>query len=138
MPKLRQVAFTCILLTCCGVPVWSQSANATLSGTIRDPSGASIPKATVTAIHTATGQSRQAATGDTGEYTIPDLPIGEYRVTVAAAGFKSTIVPSVTLQVNQAGPVKSGFRNWRCVRASQCFRAIAPAFHPILLRRPSG
>ncbi len=103
MPKLRQVAFTCILLTCCGVPVWSQSANATLSGTIRDPSGASIPKATVTAIHTATGQSRQAATGDTGEYTIPDLPIGEYRVTVAAAGFKSTIVPSVTLQVNQAG-----------------------------------
>jgi Carboxypeptidase regulatory-like domain/TonB dependent receptor len=103
MRILCQVAIACVLLSGCGALVWAQSANATLSGVIRDPSGSSLPRATVTAIHTATGQSRQTTTGDTGEYTIPDLPIGDYSVRVEAPGFKSTLVPSLTLQVNQAG-----------------------------------
>src|SRR4051812_32502917 len=103
MQKLCRVALACVFWGCFGPLLWSQSANATLSGLVRDPSGASIPHASVTAVHIATGQSRQASSGDTGEYTIPDLPVGEYRVTATAPGFKSTVAPSVTLQVNQAG-----------------------------------
>ncbi|MCU1257153.1 MAG: Cna domain protein, partial [Bryobacterales bacterium] len=58
--------------------------------------------ASVAVVQVATGQTRQTATGDTGNYTIPELAIGEYKVTASAAGFKTTVVPSVTLQVNQA------------------------------------
>jgi len=103
MQNLCRVALACAFVSCFGALLRSQSANATLSGVISDPSGASIPHASVTALHIATGQSRQASSGDTGEYTIPDLPAGEYRVTATAPGFKSTVAPSVTLQVNQAG-----------------------------------
>jgi len=79
----------------------SQAVNATLSGKIIDASGGSVAKATVTASNMATGFSRSALTSDNGEYSIPALPAGEYKVTVEFAGFgKQT--KNITLQVGQA------------------------------------
>ncbi len=79
----------------------SQAVNATLSGRITDASGGSVAKATVTALNVATGFSRSALTSDNGEYSIPALPAGEYKVTVEFAGFgKQT--KNITLQVGQA------------------------------------
>jgi hypothetical protein len=80
---------------------WSQAVNATLSGKIIDVSGGSVAKATVTASNVATGFSRSARTSDNGEYSIPALPAGEYKVTVEFSGFgKQT--KNITLQVGQA------------------------------------
>src|SRR5467141_465212 len=79
----------------------SQAVNATLSGKIIDASGGMVAKATVTASNVATGLSRSALTSDNGEYSIPALPAGEYKVTVELAGFgKQT--KNITLQVGQA------------------------------------
>jgi len=77
-----------------------QAINATLSGKIVDTSGGSIGKATVTATNKATGFSRSATTSDTGDYSIPSLPAGDYDVSASFTGFgKQT--KTVTLQIGQ-------------------------------------
>ncbi len=78
-----------------------QTVNATLAGKIADVSGGSVAKATVTASNVATGFSRSALTSENGEYSIPALPAGEYKVTVEFSGFgKQT--RNITLQVGQS------------------------------------
>jgi len=101
MRRLCLIVFAIVLMICEAPRTQCQTANATLSGTVRDPSGASVPHANVTAIQVDTGQSRQTIGGDSGDYAIPNLPIGNYRITVEAPGFKKTVVSSITLQVNQ-------------------------------------
>jgi hypothetical protein len=79
----------------------SQAVNATLSGKIIDASGGSVAKANVTATNLATGFSRSVVSSDHGEYFIPALSAGEYRVAVEFSGFgKQT--KNITLQVGQA------------------------------------
>jgi len=79
----------------------SQAVNATLSGKITDASGGSVAKANVTASNLATGFSRSAQSSDNGEYSIPALPAGEYKVSVEFSGFgKQT--KNITLRVEQA------------------------------------
>jgi carboxypeptidase family protein len=81
--------------------VYGQAVNATLSGKVVDSSGGSIGKATVTATNTATGFARSVQASDSGEYTIPALPAGDYSVAVVYTGFgKQT--KTVKLQVGQA------------------------------------
>ena len=59
-----------------------------ISGTVTDASGAVIVGATVTAKNLSTGSSRQATTGDIGQFSIPQLEIGTYEVSVTKGGFK--------------------------------------------------
>ncbi|HEV2273174.1 MAG TPA: carboxypeptidase regulatory-like domain-containing protein [Acidobacteriaceae bacterium] len=86
----------------CGLPALAQSTNATLSGVVHDAQGSVVPRATIQATNIQTGQSRETTSGDTGDYTVPDLAIGDYRITASAAGFKTLVIPSITLHVNQA------------------------------------
>jgi hypothetical protein len=79
----------------------SQAINATLSGRITDTSGGTVSKARVTIISTATGFTRTAQSSETGEYTIPALPAGEYTVSVEFAGFGKQS-KNVILQVGQS------------------------------------
>ncbi len=85
----------------CYQSVSGQSTNATLSGIVQDSQGAILPNAIVVATEIATGQSHQASSSEGGNYTMPDLPIGDYRVTAAATGFKTLVINSITLHVNQ-------------------------------------
>jgi hypothetical protein len=78
-----------------------QAVTATLSGRITDASGGSIAKASVAIQNVATGFSRSAQTSDSGEYSVPALPAGDYAVSVVFSGFgKQT--KNITLQVGQA------------------------------------
>jgi len=79
----------------------SQAINATLSGRITDTSGGTVSKARVTIISTATGFTRTAQSSETGEYTIPALPAGEYTVSVEFTGFGKQS-KNVILQVGQS------------------------------------
>jgi Carboxypeptidase regulatory-like domain len=79
----------------------AQSTNGSLSGIVQDSQGAALPGATVTATEIGTGEIHQAVSGDGGNYTLPDLPIGDYKVTASASGFKQLIINSLTLHVNQ-------------------------------------
>src|ERR1700676_1771530 len=61
-----------------------------ITGVVRDPSGASVPKADITATAVATAVSLEVQTNDGGAYAFPSLPTGEYTLTVRAAGFKTS------------------------------------------------
>lgn len=61
----------------------------TLSGIVKDSTGAAIPNATVTATNTATNVATARTTSSAGDYTIAPLPPGIYSVQVAAKGFKT-------------------------------------------------
>ncbi|HEY1987037.1 MAG TPA: carboxypeptidase regulatory-like domain-containing protein [Terracidiphilus sp.] len=65
-----------------------------------DPTGAAMPHVTVVAKDDATGYSRTVQTDSAGAYSIQDLPIGNYSLTVSADGFNS-FVEQVTLAVGQ-------------------------------------
>src|SRR6202047_235177 len=91
------------LLATCLVPrgVFAQAIAATLSGRIVDTSGGSVSKARVTVSNVATGFSRTVQSSDSGEFTLPALPAGDYSVAVEVAGFgKQT--KNITLQVGQS------------------------------------
>lgn len=60
----------------------------TIRGTVTDPTGAVIPGVTVTVTHVETGVSRTVQTNATGEYTIANLPPGDYLVEATHTGFK--------------------------------------------------
>jgi hypothetical protein len=77
-----------------------QAVTATLSGKIIDSSGGSVAKANITISNTATGFSRTTQSSDTGEYSIPALPAGDYKVTVEFTGFRGQ-TKDITLQVGQ-------------------------------------
>ncbi|MCC6391494.1 MAG: carboxypeptidase regulatory-like domain-containing protein [Bryobacterales bacterium] len=74
-------------------------AIAQVSGVVTDPSGSAIPGALVTITETARGTARNVTTDAQGRYTLPNLPVGPYRLTVSAAGFKSYTQSGITLQV---------------------------------------
>jgi len=80
---------------------FSQAVNATLTGRVVDASGGSVAKANVSVSSTATGLSRSVQCSDTGEYVIPALPAGDYKVIVNFAGFRKQ-TKTITLQVGQA------------------------------------
>src|SRR5229473_587870 len=77
----------------------AQVNSATLLGTVRDSTGASIPGATITSRNVETAQERVAKSDPGGNYTIPNLQVGRYRLTVAAPGFKTATVTGIELQV---------------------------------------
>jgi hypothetical protein len=71
------IAFLFLALAC--ATAWAQST-AQISGTVTDSSGAVLPGVEVTAAQTATGLTRMAISNETGSYTMPNLPIGPYRL----------------------------------------------------------
>lgn len=72
-----------------------------LSGTVIDPSGAAIPKATVTVAEPTTGFTQTVTASASGEYSFPELQPGQYRVTATATGFAQAVYTSVVIQAAQ-------------------------------------
>jgi Carboxypeptidase regulatory-like domain len=79
-------------------PIFGQTEAGSISGAVRDSSGAVVKGATVTAKSLATSAERSVKTGDSGQYNIPGLTPGQYSVKVTNAGFKTyetTVVVAV-------------------------------------------
>jgi hypothetical protein len=74
-------------------------AGAQVSGQVTDASGAAIPGAQVTMTQSETQYTRTASTGTLGSYTLPNLPVGPYILTVSANGFKRFERKDIDLQV---------------------------------------
>ncbi len=81
------------------------SVTASISGTVKDATGASIPGATVTATDTGTGISQTRTTNAQGFYSFQELPLGSYVVTVEQKGFKQYQQTNLVLDVNEARTV---------------------------------
>ncbi|HEY4359008.1 MAG TPA: carboxypeptidase-like regulatory domain-containing protein [Acidobacteriaceae bacterium] len=74
-------------------------ANAELHGTVQDGSGAVVPGAKVTATQTDTGRVQSTTSGNDGNFSLPTLPVGAYKLDVTATGFKGYTQSGITLQV---------------------------------------
>ena len=70
---------------------------ATISGTVSDPSGASVANAQLTFVNTATQFTRVVTTNSNGEYVASSIPTGEYTITVVAPGFEKLVRSGVIL-----------------------------------------
>jgi len=73
---------------------------ATILGTVTDPTGATVANASIVVTDTDTGVSRTTPTNGDGQYVAPDLVIGHYTVHATAAGFKAAERKGITLDVN--------------------------------------
>jgi hypothetical protein len=104
MTTLRKVSHTFLRVGCAALLIaafalgaTAQSNKGTITGTVTDPTGAVVKDAKVTATNVATGEAREATTGDEGTYALPALDPGIYRVTVDASGFRQSAVDEVKL-----------------------------------------
>lgn len=98
----RSFLYCSILLLCLSLAslAFGQSASsATIVGTVTDSQGAVVPNATVTATNTATGVGHTAKSTSSGNYTIPNLPPGNYDVKVEAASFAPALSKAIKLNV---------------------------------------
>lgn len=81
--------------------LFAQSTQGTILGTVKDPSGAVIPNATVIVTDTDTGAAKTTTTSATGNYQFFSLLQGHYRVDVSATGFKNEVLANLTLAARQ-------------------------------------
>ncbi len=99
---VNQFSFSRALLLCLlvlGISSQAFGQNATVVGTVTDPSGAAVANATITITRTETAQVFHLVSNGDGQYVAPDLPIGHYNLKVEATGFKTAEQKGVVLQV---------------------------------------
>src|SRR5258708_29997546 len=70
-----------------------------IAGSVTDSNGAVVPAATITVVQIETGAKRTLTSSTDGNYSITNLPIGTYRLSVTKTGFKETSVSNVVVNV---------------------------------------
>jgi hypothetical protein len=78
-----------------------QTSLSTLRGVAQDHTGSVVPSVQLTLLHTERGLQRSVITNQAGEFEVPDLPPGTYRLTATAPGFKTFIADDILLEGNQ-------------------------------------
>jgi hypothetical protein len=97
----KSVVFSLLVLVAVA-PLTAQTASTgALTGTVMDPTGAIVPRATITITNTATNQTRTATTGNDGGYRFGLLEPGSYRVRISATGFKTADLSNITINVTE-------------------------------------
>jgi outer membrane receptor protein involved in Fe transport len=91
-----------VLYVFAGTVVRAQDATGRIIGNVADPSGAPILGASVTATNTGTKIVQTTTTDASGFYQVLSLPIGQYEVTIEAAGFRKEVFERQKLQISQS------------------------------------
>src|SRR5580765_2188586 len=100
--SLRVISLVFSLMTLCAGMAFGQAISGNLVGTVTDPTGAVVANAEVTATNVGTSASAVTHSNSTGEYRFDNLPVGTYRITVKAAGFR-TFVEQADVVLNKTG-----------------------------------
>lgn len=95
MKQLSSLLAVFVLASC----AYAQEYRATVLGRVTDASGAAIPGAQVKAVNLDTAADSNATTAEGGDYVIPSLQPGRYRLEIEKAGFKKFVRPELTLNV---------------------------------------
>lgn len=102
----RSLIATALLLLFLSGPTLAQSGSTgSISGTITDPTNAVVTGANVTIKNNATNQEFSTTSADNGTFNVPALISGNYTVTVAAPGFKTTVLQHVKVDVGTPSSV---------------------------------
>jgi len=98
--RWRPLFTVAVLLAAC--PAFAQIEQARLNGTVFDAQGGVLPGVTVTATQTDTGLVRTTVSNETGSYSLPNLPLGPYRLEATLSGFRTFAQTGIVLQVNSS------------------------------------
>ena len=90
-----------LLLSLASIPFAMAQTTATISGSVRDSTGALIPGASVTAKNMETGITRTTITEEQGRYQLLNLSIGNYEVEVSLSGFQTMVRTGIVLAVGE-------------------------------------
>jgi len=105
------------VLLCACVPVVAQSERGNITGIITDPAGAAVAGADLTVISRDTNAATKVTTTSSGEYNVPNLPPGVYRIEITAPGSRDSSSKNVHRRGGQfsasgcAAPIRPGIES---------------------------
>src|SRR6267154_2155768 len=103
LSNLRYLLILFVLLA--GLPFRASAQNATIVGTVTDPSGSVVANAKITITNLETNLTHSFTTNETGQYVAVDLPVGHYNIKTEASGFKVAEQKGLVLQVGDRARV---------------------------------
>src|SRR5881396_1674476 len=95
--KKLQFCLVAISMLLVALSAFAQVQNGQFTGTVTDPSGAAIPDAKVTVTNMGTNLSVTTTSNQSGVYTVRELPVGTYKISAEAKGFKTRTDSSLAL-----------------------------------------
>ncbi|HEX4807887.1 MAG TPA: carboxypeptidase-like regulatory domain-containing protein [Bryobacteraceae bacterium] len=98
MNRLAAALFACLVGTAI---LFAQTPTVVVTGSVVDPTGATVPEAEVTVTNQDTNVVSQKMTSSDGTFTIINLLPGQYALTARKSGFKKVVLPVFKLDVNQ-------------------------------------
>jgi Carboxypeptidase regulatory-like domain/TonB dependent receptor len=104
MKAVEVLGLACLWLACLILavsPVIGQTTTGRILGTVTDQTGAAVAGATLTITDTQHGTRREVTTDASGDYAVPELPPGDYKIHVEARGFKTVERPRIAVEVAQ-------------------------------------
>src|SRR5215218_10007213 len=104
---LYSVLFLCFVIF--SGTVFAQSNKGSIIGTVKDPNDAVVPNAKVVITNNANGETRETTSNENGEFAVPNLDPGNYKVSIESSGFKTLVLASVTVETNSRVPVDTKF-----------------------------
>src|ERR1700685_276903 len=90
-----------VVVVCLPISLWA-AANGSLSGTLKDQSGAVVSGAAITFVNTAVKSEYKAISNGPGFYSFPTLPVGHYDLAIEATGFKTQKKTNLTIDADAA------------------------------------
>lgn len=108
--RLLPVLLLVTLLPLTSIPAWTQANRATITGTVTDSTGASVPGVEVTATNKGTDVTTKSVSNEDGIYVIPNLFPGPYLVEFKKDGFETLKQPSVTLVSTEVARIDASLK----------------------------
>src|SRR5262245_56980775 len=101
-PSMYRALLLCLTLAAPAAAAAQTVAIAQVSGVVADESGAALPGVDVTVTQISTGLTRSTITGVRGDYVLPNLPVGPYKLKAQLQGFSVYEQSGITLQVGSS------------------------------------
>ena len=101
-PRSSKIWFLSVfLLALLPVLAWAQAFNATITGTVMDPSGAAVPNVELTLTSAATSAVAKSTSGPDGLFRFPNLQHGAYELKASAKGFRDFVQRGIAVNINE-------------------------------------
>ena len=98
--RIRILGLVSLALALC-LPLPAQTTTGQILGSVTDPTGAGIAGAAVLVTDTQHGTTRAATTGPSGDFAVPELEPGTYKIRAEAKGFRTVERPNIVIEVAQ-------------------------------------
>ncbi|MBV8475828.1 MAG: TonB-dependent receptor [Acidobacteria bacterium] len=102
MRQLRLAVAISAIVLFAWLPKVAAQTTGSVVGTVVDASGAVVPRVSVVLTNVATNLTQKAISSDTGDFTFPLVPVGQYTITAEQSGFQKTEIRNVSVALGEA------------------------------------